>query len=215
MNPKKAGSLFYRKYFSNILMAVVDADYCFINIDVIKYERHTNMLKNSPFGKKIYNKELNLPEPKCLPNTSESPQPFVFVANEAFSLLQNVLRPYAERTLTEKRRTFNYQLSRTRKLAECTFGILSNKWHVCRGDFSVEPDFVEDIVKACCVLHNFVRRRDGVNFDNTLYSHMDDMEVTRTGSRSEGRHIREFFTDYFMTDGAIQLQHRVLNTSTK
>ena len=29
---------------------------------------------------------------------------------------------------------------------------------------------------------------------------MDDIEVTGTGTRSEGRQVREFFADYFMTN---------------
>jgi hypothetical protein len=33
----------------------------------------------------------------------------------------------------------------------------------------VSIDFAEDIVRACCVLHNFVRGKDGHNFDRTLY----------------------------------------------
>jgi len=37
----------------------------------------------------------------------------------------------------------------------------------------VEPNFAGKITKACCVLHNFIRRRDGFNFENTLNCGMD------------------------------------------
>jgi len=41
INPKNSGSLFfnYKKYFSVILMAVVDSEYCFISIDLGAYGR--------------------------------------------------------------------------------------------------------------------------------------------------------------------------------
>jgi hypothetical protein len=44
---------------------------------------------------------------------------------------------------------------------ESGFGILSNKWRIFQWLLNVNPDFAVDIVKACVVLHNFVRERDG------------------------------------------------------
>jgi len=34
---------------------------------------------------------------------------------------------------------------------------------------NVKINLVEDIIKACIVLHNFVHERDDYNFDHTLY----------------------------------------------
>jgi len=41
LNPRNVGFMFfnYKKYFSNILMGVVDAEYCFTTIDVGAYGR--------------------------------------------------------------------------------------------------------------------------------------------------------------------------------
>jgi len=83
------------------------------------------------------------------------------VADEAFALHKNLLRPLPGKTLNEKRRIFNYRLSRARQYIECTFGIMSKKWRVFQTNSLVEPDAAVIITKACCVLHNFVRRRDG------------------------------------------------------
>lgn len=67
VNPNNAGSLFfnYKKYFSIVLMAVVDADYCFITIDVGAYGKDSDstIFKECPFGKKLYSEQLNLPAP--------------------------------------------------------------------------------------------------------------------------------------------------------
>ena len=51
---------------------------------------------------------------------------------------------------------------------ECTFGILSNKWRIFQRPLNVCPDFAVGIVKACVVLHNFVRERDGYKFEDAL-----------------------------------------------
>lgn len=86
VNPMNSGSLFfnYKKYFSVILMAVVDSEYCFISVDVGAYGRESDssVFKECPFGKKLYSEKLNLPAPALLPNTSVSPQTFVIVGDE-------------------------------------------------------------------------------------------------------------------------------------
>lgn len=122
INPKNSGSMFfnYKKYFSILLMAVVDSEYCFVSIDVGAYSRegYSSVFKDSPFGKKLYSDQLNLPAPACLPNTTDSPQPYVIVGDEAFGLHKNLLRPYPGCGLNPTRRVFNYRLSRARRLVE-------------------------------------------------------------------------------------------------
>jgi len=93
---------------------------------------------------------------------------------------------------------------------ECSFGILANKWRVLHTAINVEPDFADIIVKACCILHNFVRRRDGVNFEDTLSNSLDDLEMhqNETGGRSQGKDVRDYFANYFLEAGSVQFQYR-------
>lgn len=55
IKPINSGSIFYnyKKYFSIVLMAVVDAEYSFISIVVGAYgkEGDSTIFKNCPFGK--------------------------------------------------------------------------------------------------------------------------------------------------------------------
>jgi len=75
----------------------------------------------------------------------------------------------------------------------------------------VGPEFVEDIVKSCYVLHNFVRKRDGYNFeDMESECNLDDIEVKGTGSRSNGIEILEAYVEYFVHEGAVPFQNCVL-----
>lgn len=184
VNPKNSGFIFfnYKKYFSIVLMAVVDSEYCFISIDVGTYGREgdSTVFKECPFGKKLYTEQLGLPAPICLPNTSDTPQPFVIVGDEAFGLHKNLLRPFPGRGLDQRKRTFNYRLSRARRYVECAFGILANKWRILHTAMNVEPDFGDTIVKACCILHNYVRRRDGFNFEDTLSHRLEEIDGNRS-----------------------------------
>lgn len=216
VNPTNSGSIYYnyKKYFSIILMAVVDSEYCFIHIDVGAYGREgdSTVFKECPFGKKLYTEQLGLPAPKPLPNTQDKPQPFVVIGDEAFGLHKNLLRPFPGRGLDQRKRIFNYRLSRARRYVECAFGILANKWRVLHTPIQVGPDFTDKIVKACCVLHNYVRSRDGFNFEHTLSNTLEEIEFNRrgTGARTQGIDVRDDFADYFMEAGSVPFQYPIV-----
>ena len=72
---------------------------------------------------------------------------------------------------------------------ECAFGILSNKWRIFQRPLNVSPDFAVTIVKACVVLHNFVREREGYKFEDALtvtgLEDVPDGQSVRGGVNSE------------------------------
>ena len=72
----------------------------------------------------------------------------MFVGDEAFSLSENRMRPYAGHKLYEKKK-FNYRLCRARRYVEYTFGILSNKWRILHTALNVTKECSKDTVKAC------------------------------------------------------------------
>ena len=110
---------------------------------------------------------LSIPEAKPLIENGEN-IPYTIVGDEAFGLHENLMRPYGGHNLSYKQRIFNYRLSRARRYIECTFGILSNKWRIFHRPLNVNIDVAKKIVKTCCILHNFVRSRDGYSYDDTL-----------------------------------------------
>lgn len=72
----------------------------------------------------------------------------------------------------------------------------------------VEPDFADDIIKACCILHNFVRKRDGYNFEDMDTSYLVDGLPNRgPGVRSQGMEVRDFYAEYFMGPGSVLFQY--------
>ena len=72
---------------------------------------------------------------------------------------------------------------------ECAFGILSNKSRIFQRPLNVSPDFSVDTVKACVVMHNFVREKDGYKFEDTL-------TVTGLEDAPDGQSVRGGLTAY-------------------
>jgi hypothetical protein len=72
----------------------------------------------------------------------------------------------------------------------------------------VSIEFSEDIVEACIVLHNFVRMRDGYNFDDTLS--YDGLLHTSEHADARGRQalqVRESFANHFVGNGDLEWQY--------
>ena len=69
------------------------------------------------------------------------------------------MKPYPNRNLDLTQRIFNYRLSRVRRIVENVFGILSSRFGVFQKPIPLEPEKVEKIVMAACVLHNFLRSK--------------------------------------------------------
>lgn len=159
--PKNSGSTYfnYKGGFSIVLMAVVDANYKYIMIDVGSYGGNSDggVFANCAFGKSwlSHDKNLELPESQNLPSTYIS-FPVVLVADEAFPLKENLLRPFPGKNLTERQRIFNYRLSRARRVSENAFGITAHTWRILLKRIEVNVKFATVITVACCTLHNFL-----------------------------------------------------------
>lgn len=93
--------------------------------------------------------------------------PFTFIRDEAFSLLPKIIRLYNYKVLSDKKSIFNYRISYVQIYVENGFGILSNKWKIFHKSINANLDLCIFIVKMCCVVHNFVRSRDGFNIKET------------------------------------------------
>jgi len=164
----------------------------------------------------ITHSQLEIPPPSKLPHdTNNCNFPYYFVADEAFPLSKCLKRPYPRRTLDNIKRVFNYRLSRGRKTIECTFGMMTEKFQVlgtairCRN-----VDKVNNIVEACCILHNFIRKREGTrytmrNFEENLRNNIIDFTAEDSTSnertvndQSSGYALRDYLSRYFITPQA-------------
>lgn len=65
------------------------------------------------------------------------------------------------------------------------------------------------IIKAECILHNFVRKRDGICFEDTLFNcPFEDISNIGVRGTDNGIETRKYFTNYFTTSlGSVPWQY--------
>ena len=225
--PPNSGSVFYnyKGFFSVVLLALVDAGYRFVIIDVGSVGSNSDggIFQNSELGQRLNNGNLDIPGPKQIDNV-RGPLPHVIVADEAFPLKENLLRPYPGSRgydLTREQRIFNYRLSRARRISENAFGMLCQRFRVFFRRIQVMPESAIKIVKACCILHNYLT----VPFDDhtpggggdgggdgqhnpaqpEAFANLPNMRGNH-GSR-HAMMIRECFESYFNNEGQVPWQN--------
>lgn len=130
--PKSGTSFYnYKQTCSVVQMTLVDVHYKFISIDIGSMGKFSdaNIFSSGTLAKKFNKQTLILPSPAALTNCDQI-LPYTFVADEAFPLCENIMRPYPKRSVTKnfQNKVFNYRLSRARQTVECTFGILASRF---------------------------------------------------------------------------------------
>lgn len=161
--PLLSGSQYYNYKGSHsiILLASVDFDYNFTVVDIGSCGRDSDggVFSASNFGRLIETNGIQIPTPRPIRDTQQV-TPFVFVADDAFPLKPNLMKPYARCNLSYEKRIFNYRLSRARRIVENAFGILAARWRIFYRPILMQPSTAKQIVHACVLLHNFLRHSD-------------------------------------------------------
>ena len=110
--PKNSGSYFfnYKGTFSIVLLALVDANYKFIYVDIGCNGRISDggVFRNSSLSAAIDENILNIPPPR---KVRASVLPYVIVADDAFPFQQNLVKSYSLRNLSLESRITNYRIS--------------------------------------------------------------------------------------------------------
>lgn len=205
--PPNSGSLYfnYKKTFSIVLMALVDANYTFLVVDVGEYGKNSDggIFANSSLGKRLQQGTLRLPPNKTLTNTDVE-APYVIVGDEAFPLKPYLLRPYPRQNLGVPERVYNYRHCRARRVVENTFGILSQKFRIYNRRIQAAPKNADNIVLATCILHNFIKKYDGYTYNyNTsdakveMKSKLQNLPLQGGNATVNAFNVRETFKDYF------------------
>lgn len=150
----------YKGFFSIVMLALVDANYCFTYVSVGCQGRLSDgaVFANSALKDFLKNNTLNLPHATPLPGRT-LPVPYFIVADDAFPLQPTIMKLYPG--LHEKgseKRVYNYRHCRCRRVVENVFGIVSVVFRVLRKPMLLEADRAQKVVLACVHLHNFLRQ---------------------------------------------------------
>lgn len=235
-NPIHGGSDYYnyKSDFSIVLMGIVDANYCFIYVNVGTQGRISDggVFRNTKFYEKLQGNELGLPPDVALPYR-QMEMPLVLVADDAFPMQNHIMKPYSGHQESRSvKRLFNYRLSRARRVVENAFGILSSVFRVLRKPMLLEPERATTVIMTCVYLHNFLRKSKlsrciytprgtfdhddrgtvtlgswrRINEEDPLASYFPLLNVPRRSALSTEQ-IRNEFAEYFSTVGQVPWQN--------
>lgn len=213
--PSRSGSLNfnYKKTFSVVLMALADANYKLIYIDVGCKGRISDggVFNNCSLYTAIENRILNIPTASKLPN-SNIEAPFVIVADDAFALKTWLMKPFNFRGQDRSEHIYNYRLSRARRMVESTFGIMASRFRLLRTTIEISEKNVNLCVLAICALHNWLMTVDPIIPEiDEIESTLDSEAPTERNPSTEAKNVRESFKAYFNSDaGAVSWQNDMI-----
>ncbi len=231
LQPPNSGTTYhnYKKFFSIILMALVDADYSFAWIDVGTpgSAGDAQIFNNSQLSDILDSGIGPIPAPDPLPGDDRD-MPYFIIGDDAFALKTWLMKPYSRRNLAFPKRVFNYRLSRARRVVENAFGILANRWRCLLTTMGLRPQHVQHIVHACVCLHNIMRARYPGQQNALLDVEDEDHNIIPGAWRQEGmleelqriggnrmtreaKRQREYLKHYYVSPaGRVPWQERML-----
>ncbi|ELU17168.1 hypothetical protein CAPTEDRAFT_195634 [Capitella teleta] len=166
-SPANAGSSYYnyKRYHSIVLLAMVDANYCFIGLEIGAPESCSDagVFDRSRLGRLILNGLHGIPPDALLPRAPH------------FGKLSYVV---VGRRITQEQQVFNYRLSRARRVSENAFAQVASRWRIFRTKLAVDPPLAKKIVKASGLLHNYLRLganipEDGESKSDNIFAELD------------------------------------------
>lgn len=207
----ESGSLYfnYKNYFSIVLLAVVDANYKFITIDVGSYgkEGDSGILEQLNIGHSIRSGNFQFPIEKALP-ASDIVVPYIRVGDEAFRLTNHVMKLYTKNQAAQDatKTVFNYRLCRARRVSENAFALLSQGFRIFYSPIAGLPETTDLIIIITCCLHNMLREEYISNiskqivYDTNTQPNNSMLLLARAGGfgNIEGFEVRDKFQLYFI-----------------
>jgi hypothetical protein len=137
---------------------------------------------------------------------------------------------------------FSRMLESMRKDVECTFGILKGRWRSLKYGFRFQKtEYVDNTVKACCILHNMLLKWDGLDIWETgvdyagadghhesdmlniilgrqVYDHADhvrgDFSMTNSQARARGFQTETVYEPDEVTESHTQLRRLIVDNFT-
>lgn len=237
--PSDSGSYYYnyKGKHSMVLLAIVDAEYRFLLVDFGTNGRISDggVLQNTTFYEKLKNDSLHIPPPDDVCDNFTY-VPYAFVADDAFPLRVDILKPFRQGQLdSPEKEVFNYRISGARHIVENVFGLLAARFRIFQSSINLDPQNIEKVVMAACALHNFLIEEQSSTYapSNLLYeenridgsvisvgcdssdSKMVPLNRRRGNISNDAKEIRDKFMHYFMNDCKLSWQNKHILRNTQ
>lgn len=194
--PANSGSLYYnyKGTFSIVLMALCDANYnvLYVDVGVQGRECDAGVFLDTELYAALYQNKLNIPNGRCLPGRRVE-IPYVIAADDAYALSERLMKPFVGRHVKGTiERAFNYRHSRARRVIENVFGIMSSVFRVLRKPILLQPESAKWVTLSCAYLHNFLRKNSSANIYSSAQafdSEDSNGNVINGTWRSEGQEL--------------------------
>ena len=222
--PPHSGSEYYdyKGHFSLIMMALVDANYKFmyVNVGASGHTSDAGVWERCGLKTALEENKINIPSGTFLPFSNRQ-CPYVIVGDDAFPLKKYLMKPFPGRDLPDEKLIFNYRLSRARRTSENAFGILAGRFQIFKKPISTSPDNVKDIVLATVVLHNYLRGNTSPsverkssevhNWNNETQGGLQPLPPIGRGHGHDAKVVRETLLAYFNNEGRVPWQAEMLH----
>lgn len=176
--PKNTGTLYYnyKGFFSIVLLAICDANYCFTMFDLGQYgsNNDSGVLSHSEMGQCFDEGSLFVPDESDIEGTETFKLPYYLVGDEIFPLKVWLMRPYPGPLVEDAEKIFNYRLSRARRTIENAFGILCARWRIFQKPIKGTVENVEKITLAALVLHNYLKQTENATYSPAGFVDSED-----------------------------------------
>lgn len=230
--PRGGGSLYfnYKKFNSIVLMALSDANYKFLYIDVGAEGSAGDggTWQMTTLARAINNNRAHFPHDTTLPNDDE-PIPYHIVADDAFALKTWMMKPYSHKSQEPTERIYSYRLSRARRVVENAFGLLQMRWRIFGRTMQQDVSVCKKLTMCACVLHNLTLQHYPIA--RTAVDHEDQGHDVVPGTWREeslnlmvqlmarrgpnykrrAKAVRDYLAQYYSSDaGAVEWQERMV-----
>lgn len=213
--PQNTGSEFYdyKGHHSMIMLALVDAHYRFLYVDVGAQGRASDagVGERCKLREYLEKEMLQVPPPDTLPY-ADNKVPYV-IGDDAFPLKRYLMKPYPGQNLSTEQRMYNYRVSQARRVSENAFGIIVAKFRVFQQPIHSSPTNTQKIILAAVVLHIFLRPNTRQPMQQELGNNSNGLQTSgiqrlaNVGRRlaNDVLEIRNTFKDYCHRPEAVTL----------
>lgn len=194
-------------FFSIVLLAVAGPNYKFIHAEVGVNGRMTD---GGIWHDSEFNRAINEPS-----NPLNLPADSILLADGAFPLKTNLMKPYPGTRLTKEQQIFNKRLSRCRRIIENVFGQLIKTFQILERKLKMELDSCKRVTLVCCILHNFLKTVYSNDYEDKDeesgligQQHFAEEEEELSGRLDAAEQVRRNLCNYFVNVNPLPWQRR-------